>query len=1060
MTQPANSVPAAAPYTTAEVQAVVMKLVQSTISYPTDTLGVRRTDLTFGDFQQAAASIFILQPNAPFYVLWLGTQRLNDAIKAEASICAQLLSAIQALGVPVSPVTDISTLFNAQAALQNLGAAAAARGGTFTNIQSTPGFQQLQKNTKAFLQGPGQNVVQQGQIVQTPQQARASIPGLVSQLRTAHAALMASVLLLVDGIQNYNDINLPAVVSASVLANASKLVGSDAAALNVLTPDQRLQQVRQVVLDMIATQTVVQTYCSFSGPSQFIPLTGTGIPYSDASHPATPAVAQATIGGGVAIVQGVSDDLNLTMDGGTPFDLTLSPSTVANLQSQYAEPYTIGNGVTPPTPPNPTPNNDKLKVKVGATTYTATLSTGLTQTADQVAADIQASMPANVTVSPFYSPLFYSGGINIATGLNPTWTLPVPGMADFIALGITATGCSVTVASGPNAGVYPITAVTSSSITITGSIGTAQTNFQVEIGAALRKVQIAINDPAVDVPLETSISVVGPNAVSTACAQTLGFIPGVTSSCKLSTPDVVSAFINTLTTQVTAGTANGYSHESVPARTTVLTPTEVVFAAAEATGSQTFSTILFFNFIHYTVTSVTVSGTLSTGDTIAVRSGNAAGNGYAITTINGAPATGHQLAVGDVIVAEGPFLGSAAGSIDAEFGPTITATKYDVVNIPTGVNQGQYFVQGNGATAIDIELLAALPMPFNSRQLPVTMTASYGKMFLTLASSDKTTLSSVEVQGTGGALFFSPVPFTQLGTTPWFQLPSIPQNLQAGDLLYTYATQYNEPSAIYAILGVQPGVGTGIIELQPDITDGTPWAFTPQPPPYAALAYGTNNDYLLVQGEWMTWLAAKPQQPNFFDNFNAVLNPILVNTNPRAVDIGNAVEMLNELYGLLTAAQATATGRDPALTLQSISASFTVEPVPSIDTMITTYTQKGADFAINTLLSGDFATFFGMTAMGSSYGGAMQMAIQAVAMNDLPVRKINRPTVQTSRVLSQTSSPDPEYPAAVGVTEQLQGDQLSPPAALGSGQPSSFGTTIDQPATANQQTRNKPIPGR
>lgn len=1054
MTQPATSVPAAAPYTAAEIQAVVMQLVQSTISYPVDTLGVRRTDLTFDDFQQAAASIFILFPNAPFYVLWLGTQRLSDAITAEASICSQLLSALQALGVTVSPINDVSTLFNAQSALANLGAAAAQRGGTFTNIQSTPGFQQLQKNTSSFLQGPGQNVVQQGQIVQTPQQARATIPGLVTQLKTAHAALIASVELLVDGINNYNSLNLPAVVSASVLANASTLVGNDANVMNSLSPTDRLQQVRQVVLDLIATQTVVQTYCSFSGPSQFISLTGVGIPYSDAAHLATPAQAVATTGGGVAIVAGVSDDLHLTMDGGSPFDLTLSPSQVATLSGQLAEPFIIGNGVTPPTPPNTTPDNNLLQVQVGATVYTATLATGLTQSAADVAANIQASMPSNVTAAPYYSPLYYSGGIDIAAGTDTTWTLPVPGITDFITLGITATNSSVTVASGPNAGTYPITAVTSDSITVTGTF-MAQLNETIEIGAVARKVQIFINDPSTDVPLETAITVLGTTAVATACAQTLGFIPGVSASCKLSTPDTISAYINTLTQEVTAGTQNQYELIGAPAHTTVLTPTEVVFAEAESLGSQSFAGTT----LTYTVASITVAGTINTGDTIALRSGNAATHGYTITTVNGAAVTGHQLAVGDVIVATGSFSGSAAGSIDAEFGPAIAAKKYDVVVIPTGVNQGQYFVQGNGGTAIDIELISALPMPFSAAQQPIDMAVNYGQMYLTLTSLNMTTQSAVVVQGTAGALFFSPTPFTQLGTTPWFQLPSIPQQLQAGDLLYTYATQYNEPSAIYEIIGVQPTVGTGIIELQPEIPDGVSWTFTPQPPPYAALAFGVNNDYLVAQSEWEGWLAAVPQQANFFDNFDATLNPVLVNTSPSPNQIGDAVNALNVLYGLLQGAQATAIGGNPVLALDTISASFTVESVPAIDTMVTTYTAKGSDLAVNTLLSGDFATFFGMTAQTSSYGGAMQSAIQAVAQNDLPVRKINRSTVQTSQVISQTATPDPEYPAAVGVTEQLQQEQLSPPAALGSGQPSDFGTTIAQPATATQQTSNQPIPG-
>jgi hypothetical protein len=1059
MTQPL--VPAASPYTASEIAAVVTRLVQSSITYPIDTLGVRRTDLTFNDFQQAAANIFILNTNAPFYVLWLGAQRLSDAITAEATICASLVSAIQALGVPVTPITDVSTLFNAQAALANLGAAAAQRGGTFTNIQSTPGFQQLMKNTQSFLKGPGQNVVQQGQIVQTPQQARAAIPGLVSQLKTAHAALIVSVNALVNGIENYNSLNLPAVVSASVLANASTLVGNDANAMNSLTPSERLAQVRQVVLDLIATNTVVSNFCSFSGPSQFIALTGTGMPYSDAAHLATPALAVATIGGGVAIVAGVSDDLNLTMDGGTPFDLTLNPSQVATLLGQLAEPFLIGNGTTPASPygpPNPPPDNNKFQLQVGATTYTATLGTGLARTAVQVCSDINGGMPANITASPYYSPLYYSGGINIVAGTDTTWTLPVAGITDFVALGVTSSNSTVTVASGPNAGTYPITGVTSSTITVTGTF-TGQLNVQVEVGATARKVQVAINDPVVDVPLETTITVLGTTTVEQACAQTLGLIVGTSSSCKLSTPDVVSAYINTITQQVTAGTQNQYDLIGVPAHSVILSTSELVFAEAESSGSQSFSGFFPFVELRYTVTSITVAGTISVGDTIALRSGNAATHGYDIVSINGHGPTGHQLAVGDVILATGSFSGSAASSIDAEFGPTITAHKYDVVNIPSGPNEGTYFVLSNGDTSIDIILQQPLPMPMTATQQPVDVTANYGAMYLTLASSNQTTQSAVRVQGTAGALFFSHIPFTQLGTTPYFQLPSIPQQLQTGDMLYTYATQYNEPSAIYVIIGVQPTVGTGVIEIQPDIPDGVSWVFTPQPPPYAALAYGVNNDYLVVQGEWQTWLAAPPQQPNWFTNFNAVLNPVLVNDSPRAVDIGNAVNYLNQLYALLQGAQATALQENPALALDIISASFTVEPVAAIDTMVTTYSAKGADLAVDTLLSGDFATFFNMTSMGSSYGGAMQMAIQAVAQNDLPVRKINRSIVQTSQVIAQTVSVDPEYPAATGVSEQLQQEQVNPPAALGSGVPSSFGTTIETPATATQQTANQPIPG-
>lgn len=1037
---PANAVP----YTQAEVSAVVQQLIQSGISYPLDTLGVRRTDLTFNDFQQAAAGLFVLFPNAPFYVLYLGAQRLQDAITSEAAILSQLLAAIQSLGNTTVPINDVSSLFNAQAALQNLGGAAGQRATSFSSVSQAPAFQQFTANTNAFLSGPGQNVKQNGQIVQTPQQARAAIPGLISQLQQSHVALIAQVTLLVNGIDNYNSISLPAVVSASVLANASSLIGSDAATLNSLTPDQRLAFVRQVVLNLLASQTAVATFCNFSAPSQFLAITGTGIPYSDANRLATPAVAEATIGGAVSILQGVTDDLNIALDGGAAFDVILSPSLIAELDGVQSDTGFIISDGTNPTPPAglTLPANNIFRMRVGSVVTTTALTLSVDaftpRTADQVVADINVGLPAGVEAQAYYQPLFYSGGLSIPAGTNTTWTIPIPGVTNLAALGVKATGCSVQVNDGgPNAGIYAITAVAAdgSSITVSGTT-VAQSNAQVTIGPVSRKVKILLTDPATQVPAETSLSVLGDTPASNGACTTLGFVAGITSSCKKTTPDQVAANINANTTKVKASTAVEYLLQGAAAHSNVLNINELVFAEAEATGTQAFVGTT----LTYTITAIVDAGSVSIGDTIALRSGPNAGNGYAITTINGETSTlaPHVLAIGDVLIGSGSVVGTGAPSADAEFGPTLAVTKYDVVVIPSGPNAGTYFAGSNGATAIDVELLSPLPLAISGGQ-PSQITANYGVMFLTLASLNTTSLSAITVQGDGGGLFYSPVPFTQLGTTPWFQLPMLPVGLQAGDMLYTYATQYNEPSAIYEIIGVD--TTSKVIQLQPDIPDGVSWVFTPQPPPYAAIAYGTANTYLVTQMQWEQWLAESEQQPLFFTNFNATLNQLLAASPPRAVDIGNAANTLNQLYALLQGAQAIAIGADSSLALDTISSAFTVEPVSAVDAMITTYTAKGSDLAIDTLLSGDFATFFGMSAEGSSYSGAMQSAIRSVAMSDLPVRKINRSDSNTSRILAQSESPDPEFTANTQA-EQLQGDPVIAPASLGSGVPANFGTTI------------------
>jgi hypothetical protein len=264
-------------------------------------------------------------------------------------------------------------------------------------------------------------------------------------------------------------------------------------------------------------------------------------------------------------------------------------------------------------------------------------------------------------------------------------------------------------------------------------------------------------------------------------------------------------------------------------------------------------------------------------------------------------------------------------------------------------------------------------------------------------------------------------------------------------MLYTYATQYNEPSAIYEIIGVD--TPNKLIQLQPDIPDGVSWVFQGVTP-YAAIAYGTANTYLVTQMKWEQWLAAPEQQPLFFQNYNATINQLLASNPPTATSIGNAANTLNTLYALLQGAQATAVGADSSQSLDVIGNSFTVQPVSQIDAMITTYTAKGSDLAIDTLLSGDFATFFGMSAEGSSYSGSMQAAVRSVAMNDLPVRKVNRSDSNTSRILAQSESPDPEYPSNT-MAEQLQGDPVIAPASLGSGVSPGFGSTINMPTTQN-----------
>lgn len=1134
-------------YTPDEIQAVVEKLVLSSIRRPYDTLGVRRTDVSFTDVQEAAAGVFLLYPNAPFYVLYLGAQRLDDSITTEAAIIESLLDALEATGRNVLPVEDVSTLFNAQAALQALASAAARQAGNFTDITKAPAYVRFNDNVGRFLGGPGQNVKQAGAVVQTPQQARGVIPGLVAQLQEAHEALVARVAGIAGGIEDYNTMNLPTIVSTSVLSNAARLVGEDADKLNVLSPSDRLTLIRQTVLDVLSVKAVVQTFGSFSPPSDFYSLDGLGAPYSDGSHLAAPAVIESDAEGTYGVVQGVNDELDFILDGGTPLTVTLQPSVMAELAGLATDDrFVVGNGNQPIALGSAVPNNNVLKVKVDNITYPCVLTvssaagpaaatgTGNTttpgwyggggtlngttltlnvdgtfsysitfaapaniaavlaainavtnvagaqhrvnatnsvgnnlvltcvsssgtssliiigsgsanavlgftngqtavgtnnpRTADQVATDINAGLPAAVRASGYFLPLRYSGAFDIPAGVNQVWSVP-GGATNLLNLGVKI-GDRVQVLTGPNAGFYPITNVTATTITVSGTT-VLELGANCEIGPVNRALRITCIDPVLQLPLETKLSIVGDTDVSRAAAAMLGLPVNVEIACTRTSMEQLAQDIRFKTQAIDAGTVVYYFFEleNARARSEPSDPTQVTFARVETIGDVTYAG----GFATYTVTSVVVPGTLRTGHLMVLRDGPDPNTEVSIDTINGqAVFIGSEVAinVGDVIV--GPSApGTNAAGVRAEFGPSVSGFKYRVLDIVDGPNAGRYTVAGPGQTSLDILLLnRALPF-FQSGVDYVSFTASYGFMLLQITSKTLTVQSRIQLAAVGD-LFLNPM--DAYGTTPWMKLPSIPRGLQGGDILELHETDYKTPSSTHTIESID--IPLKVIGLSENIPSNISWQFTPQPVPFARLRVGTMNSYGVMKAQLDLWLKRDVNRPAFFINFNRLVNPLLVNENPTAVQVGNAINELKRFYAYLLSTQAEAAGVPVAQALDSILALFTIQQVDAVDVLLRTFTEKGSDRATDLLLSGAFSTFFNLTIDGASYSGAFQEALRDVARADLPVRRFNRAEAQNSRMISQTQSPDYEYTAA-SVSESLQGEQVNPPTPFG--EPADYG---------------------
>ena len=122
-------------------------------------------------------------------------------------------------------------------------------------------------------------------------------------------------------------------------------------------------------------------------------------------------------------------------------------------------------------------------------------------------------------------------------------------------------------------------------------------------------------------------------------------------------------------------------------------------------------------------------------------------------------------------------------------------------------------------------------------------------------------------------------------------------------MLELYPTDYATPSFSYPIINVIPGLN--LIELGPDsvseevIASNVSWQFTVQPVPFARLHYGISNNFLQTQAAMNTWLDIPENQPVYLTNLNALVNPLLVDTNPTAAQVGTATSAIKLLYSFL-----------------------------------------------------------------------------------------------------------------------------------------------------------------
>lgn len=253
------------------------------------------------------------------------------------------------------------------------------------------------------------------------------------------------------------------------------------------------------------------------------------------------------------------------------------------------------------------------------------------------------------------------------------------------------------------------------------------------------------------------------------------------------------------------------------------------------------------------------------------------------------------------------------------------------------------------------------------------------------------------------------------GTTPWVQLPVWPRGIVVGDALELYETQYNIVSREFSIVGLVESLR--VIQISPEIESDITISFTDgtTPPPFGRIRVGKVYNFNLLKEALLTWLARTENKAAYFGELARLANALIANSNPSLASTNEFNKATQKLAAWLTVNGQQEFGvlTSPAAqlgdTLTEALSGYSVDAVTEIDTLISTYRQRGADRAVDILLEGRYRDFFGLGSANASYAGELAEQMRGVARELLPISRYDRQSTTEQSLLASYPEKDPEY---------------------------------------------------
>jgi hypothetical protein len=1022
-----------ADYTSNEIQAAVEKVVKSSVRRQYGSLGNRDSETAFTDLQDAVAGVFMLYPSSPYYVVYLGTRRLMELIEIELETETSLLEAIENLNRNVVEIESLSSLENARVALQSLESAAASRARTFQSIEDIPAFKRYDSNLQRFIDDYGKNIRKNGEIAPTPQQSRQEIAGLISTLQAQHEEVLLYAYYLSVAIQDYDNMQLPAKVSAGVIGKSRQVLAQRIGELEERTPEQRLTGLRDTMLDLMAGRAAVRGLGSLTATTLYALIEGTGRVFADTDHLATPAGLLSDKAGPYAIFPG-ENELYFRMDDSFSFTGLLPSSFLANI-------------TTVPEPKDPATgnwgyvvdgSNDTLILdcyELTATTRVTTVFTAGTRSAleirDWINTEFVSADVSLEALAVIKTPRYIGTASIVDTGGPAYWFQLPAGAGNWEDYGLLVDDV-ITVTSHTTPGVigswYRITTISGNQLYATMIDGVCGTDLACEIEAGTgRAVKIQITSADRKYALEGRVGFGFPYDTAQTALTMLGLIVRSEVYSRSTLAETIAQELTTSYNSQSNGqprllaeavfepilSLHGRSDPDIPAR---LSAYKLRQDASVTAGTN----------VTFTVPGAQEAGVVA-GDKVVIKVTSTPADMNIMGTVSSADDT-QILATMDQAI--------SAGDVTIEAGPDIDLNDLLVVSglsdsdayldfvISGSENQdGPYSMSRNGQQSIPFEFNLERSLPVNRAQggLPQYFEVQLGLYKVRFSSTDTTLATKIQINDTpvgigvpnnsAHILFFSgSAPYSAVGTTKYFLLPENPKNLELEDVLCLFETEPTIASSEHTIKGLQ--LSLLLVEVDPEIrtTLGTIAMSATTPIPFAKIRFHKKHNFSSMESEVASWLNRSQARMLWFSELYRLTNPLVANKNPT-------------LYALSTAKNYVL-GMDAALKdLYEIFDNYLVEPVTAVDTLINTYQERGATRGLDIILQGRFSDFFGLSMEGMSYSGRMRELIRDVSSKDLPVSSVGRENRMPTEMI-EAEVEDLDYNYDFSDVENLDGGDL------------------------------------